>query len=193
MGTNEMYAVTHEVILYDVQWHSFAPFLTLKTPKSCALPILNTIVWTQHTDAALQGNILKALLRYCLMVHLAGEEALHKAHGINAALWLEGKEPFIPFARSIHCSLMIRDKGTNEPYRMMTSRRNTGSLSSRMRYAALPSKSPERWSLQITATAAIGMELLRNTIVDPSKETRLAWKLGHSLSNRHPCIWFGKT
>ncbi|MBR6025324.1 MAG: tRNA uridine-5-carboxymethylaminomethyl(34) synthesis enzyme MnmG, partial [Firmicutes bacterium] len=45
--------------------------------------------------------------------------------GANAALWLDGKEPFILDRSEAYIGVLIDDlvtKGTNEPYRIMTSR-----------------------------------------------------------------------
>ena len=105
--------------------------------------------------------------------------------GINAALWLEGKEPFILARSEAYIGVLIDDlvtKGTNEPYRMMTSRseyrlllrQDNADMRLTEKGREIGLVKDDRWAKFTAKKAAIeeGMELLRNTPVNPSKETQ---------------------
>ena len=105
--------------------------------------------------------------------------------GINAALWIEGKEPFILARSEAYIGVLIDDlvtKGTNEPYRMMTSRseyrlllrQDNADMRLTEKGRAIGLVKDDRWAKFTAKKANIeeAMELLRNTPVNPSKETQ---------------------
>lgn len=105
--------------------------------------------------------------------------------GINAALWIDGKDPFILARSEAYIGVLIDDlvtKGTNEPYRMMTSRseyrlllrQDNADLRLTEKGRAIGLVKDDRWAKFLAKKAAIeeGMELLRTTPVNPSKETQ---------------------
>lgn len=116
--------------------------------------------------------------------------------GVNAALKIEGKEPFVLSRSEAYIGALIDDlvtRGTNEPYRMMTSRseyrlllRQDNADERLTKYGyALGLVSRERYEAVLSKYAAVDAEIerLENTHIAPSPA--LAVKLG-SLGEAPP-------
>ena len=105
--------------------------------------------------------------------------------GINAALKIQGKDPFILARHEAYIGSLVDDlvtKGADEPYRMMTSRseyrlllrQDNADMRLTEKGREIGLVKDDRWAKFTAKKAAIeeGMELLRNTPVNPSKETQ---------------------
>ena len=105
--------------------------------------------------------------------------------GINAALHLQGKEPFILERSEAYIGVLIDDlvtKGTKEPYRMMTSRseyrlllrQDNADLRLTEKGRAIGLVSDQRWEKFQAKKAAMeeAMEVLKNTPINPTQETQ---------------------
>ncbi len=121
--------------------------------------------------------------------------------GINAALWLDGKEPFILDRSEAYIGVLIDDlvtKGTNEPYRMMTSRaeyrlvlrQDNADMRLTEKGRALGLVSDERYErfLATRETVENELERLRRVRVSPAEASSLIEACGGSPTADAPSL-----
>jgi tRNA uridine 5-carboxymethylaminomethyl modification enzyme len=114
--------------------------------------------------------------------------------GINAVLKLNGKEPFVLDRSEAYIGVLIDDlitKGTNEPYRIMTSRAEyrlvlrQDNAEERLteRGYRIGSVSEERYAAYLKRKNSVERELnrLANTIVTPAKANEFLESVGSAL------------
>ena len=191
MGTNEMYVQGMSTSLpMDVQYAFLRTIPGLENVEIMrpAYAIEYDCLNPTQLTPALQVKHIEGLYSAGQANGTSGyEEAAAQGlmAGINAALWLEGKEPFILARSEAYIGVLIDDlvtKGTNEPYRMMTSRseyrlllrQDNADMRLTEKGREIGLVKDDRWAKFTAKKAAIeeGMELLRNTPVNPSKETQ---------------------
>ena len=191
MGTNEMYVQGMSTSLpMDVQYAFLRTIPGLENVEIMrpAYAIEYDCLNPTQLTPALQVKHIEGLYSAGQANGTSGyEEAAAQGlmAGINAALWLEGKEPFILARSEAYIGVLIDDlvtKGTNEPYRMMTSRseyrlllrQDNADMRLTEKGREIGLVKDDRWDKFTAKKAAIeeAMDMLRNTPVNPSKETQ---------------------